>query len=644
MLRTASIHWENLTPLSKQFNDPYYSTDDPIGEVRHTFTQGINLPDLYSTHNPVIAETGFGSGLNFLITASDWLEKAPSSSTLTFISVEGYPMDLADLSRAHQAFQGLSALSDQLQQQWPGAIPGIHRLSFASGRVRLLLLVGDVLEMLPAQHFTADAWYLDGFAPAKNPAMWTHGVFNEIARLSRPGTRIASFTAAGQVRRDLESAGFSIVRRDGFARKRHCIHGFLGHNTGHQTESLPPWQRLPAPVSPLARPTSVAVIGAGIAGRTLTKRLKETGFDVTLIAGSHSSHRAGSLIPRALIAPRLVRGSDSYSRFWAQAYVDAIRELEYLDNGNLWKGARGLIFRYRTKSEDSLQALEKSLAWPADWITWRSADDLGEPEAALEFPKSGAIDPLQLFQLLGQSIDIDADISRIRKVDNQWALFNDRNRLVFQSDIVVITCGAGSPALLEQPTGLRKASGSLLSLTPPVNIRQAVLHDGYLTAEDESGVVIAGASIQREDENNVVTSNQVADDILERLSPYLGPVSRHSPGTNLTMWSGGRCDTMDHLPLAGPVQDDTAFERDYKNLFHGVRSNTLPEPTWKTGLYTLTGLGARGFQAAFLLADHLAAMIGGLPLPLDQRTTADLMPSRYQIRSLKRNPPGSNQV
>ena len=640
MTGSPSIRWQQNTPVSTAFDDPYYSLVNPCAEVEHTFLNGVNLTALAKSEHLVIAETGFGTGLNFLLAVDHWLRHADSTSTLTFISVEAFPLAKTDLSKAHAGVTRLPDMHKALQAQWPGPLPGIHRLSFLHNRVRLLLLFGDVLTMLKDQQFVADAWFLDGFAPAKNPKMWSDEVFTEITRLSGPSTRLASFTAAGNVRRGLQSVGFQVDRRAGYGSKRHCIEATLTSSAFNREVKIP-WLRLPKPESSGRRP-SIAIIGAGIAGRTLARRLKQQQFDVTTIAGPGSKAFSGSLLPRALIAPRLVRGADAYAQFWAQAYSDAICELDRLDDGYLWQGERGLLFRFREADQKNLRGLKASTAWPDEWMEFQAAEH-DKHDDALFFPKSGAIDPAHLFRLLGEQINIHADIHQLRQTQDGWELIDDNKRIVCQADIVIIAAGTGSSTLLERPDGLRNGSGQLISLCPADPPKQAVLHDGYLTTADQTGRVIAGATITRANAmQKPQTSEQASTEILSRLSDYLGPVNPGLKELDLAAWAGGRCDTVDHLPMAGPVQNHKAFNEDYRNLFHGVRLATLPDPKWLSGLYAMTGLGARGFQAAFLLADHVTAMISGQPLPLGQSVTADLLPCRFQIRKLKKTRPSND--
>jgi len=176
-----------------------------------------------------IAETGFGTGLNFLSTWQLWSELAPSDSCLHFISVEKYPLTLNDISLALAYWPTLAEYSQQLLAQYQQLSPGIHQLSFADGKVTLNLLIGDVAEMLPQMTISIDAWFLDGFSPAKNPDMWSATLFQNMARLSHPLTTFATFTSAGDVRRGLQAVGFQVKKLAGFGKKREMLRGhFVG--------------------------------------------------------------------------------------------------------------------------------------------------------------------------------------------------------------------------------------------------------------------------------------------------------------------------------------------------------------------------------------------------------------------------------
>ena len=229
-MQYARIKWLNNQPYSTDFNDFYFSYDDGLKETQYVYIDKNNLVERFKNANTstfTIVETGFGSGLNFLAVADCWLEHAPESAKLQFISIEKYPINLADLTQSHALWPQFSDISQELIQQYQTLKPDCNNFSLAAGRVELNLWACDVTEALSAINQTANAWFLDGFAPAKNQEMWTQEVFEHIARLSHLGTSFATFTSASHVRRGLQVAGFDCFKHKGFGRKREMLSGIF---------------------------------------------------------------------------------------------------------------------------------------------------------------------------------------------------------------------------------------------------------------------------------------------------------------------------------------------------------------------------------------------------------------------------------
>ncbi|NMM46050.1 FAD-dependent 5-carboxymethylaminomethyl-2-thiouridine(34) oxidoreductase MnmC [Rhodospirillaceae bacterium KN72] len=633
-----AIDWRDGIPYAARFGDLYYSAEDPRGEVQHTFLDGVDFDALCRQPTLTIAETGFGTGLNFLEAWQRWEALASPDAQFTFISVEAFPMSQADLEQAHALFPALADKAAQLRRQWPGFIRGSHLISLSEGRIRLILLIGEAEKMFAARDFTADAWFLDGFAPAQNPDMWRDAVFHQIARLSRPGTKLASFTAAGMVRRGLAEVGFDIVKRPGFGRKRDCIAGTLEIPVDRPA-SKTPWTKLPTP-RPGAR---IAVIGAGIAGRCLGASLINAGFETTVIQGPESRAWAASTLPRALIAPKLIRGDQPYPRFWRQAYLDALRVLDGIAP-DIWCGPRGLIIPAPDQGiRDRQAALKGELAWPTDILrqidSSEAADRLGRAcPGGLFLPGAGILDPSRLLErLVPDTTLLQTDVKMLSRTGGRWSLHDGRNTVVATADVVILACGPGAVELLPEHDagyGLRIGSGQLFQAQGATASGISILHDGYVGSTDASGVFVAGATSEGWQNIGPVPVDPAATDrIQNRLADYLPDFSTES----MNAWTGLRCDTVDHLPLAGPVQNPMAFETAYDGLRHGKPPEAMPDPDYEPGLFCLTGLGARGFQAAFTLADQMTAMLSGNPLPLDRDMTDALLPNRFQIRNLRRN-------
>jgi tRNA 5-methylaminomethyl-2-thiouridine biosynthesis bifunctional protein len=230
----ANIEWRDGQPYACEFQDVYFSTDNGLLETDYVFLQGNGLATHWlkatlQTFN--IAETGFGTGLSFLCAAKYWLEIAPQQAKLHFISVEKYPLNMQDITTALNLWPQLNAVSEPFLAQYESLTNGVQSISLFNNRVQLSLLIGDATECFSQITDKIDAWFLDGFAPAKNPDMWQSALFQQMARLSKPNTTFSTFTSAGGVRRGLINAGFEVSKQTGFGKKREMLTGrFTGIN------------------------------------------------------------------------------------------------------------------------------------------------------------------------------------------------------------------------------------------------------------------------------------------------------------------------------------------------------------------------------------------------------------------------------
>lgn len=224
----ANIEWRDGQPYASEFQDVYFSTDNGLLETDYVFLQGNDLTKRWldaDIQTFTIAETGFGTGLNFLCAVNAWLATSPDSATLHFISTEKYPLSLQDMRKALSFWPQLKAVSDPFLVQYESLTNDAKTITLYDNRVQLSLLIGDATASFSKITSQVDAWFLDGFAPAKNPEMWQPELFQQMARLSKTSTTFATFTSAGDVRRGLINAGFNVTKRTGFGKKREMLIG-----------------------------------------------------------------------------------------------------------------------------------------------------------------------------------------------------------------------------------------------------------------------------------------------------------------------------------------------------------------------------------------------------------------------------------
>ncbi len=617
------LQWlDDGTPVSARFGDVYHSADGRA-ETEHVFLAGIGAPEAWAGRRRfTVAETGFGTGLNFLCLWDLWRRTAAPEARLDYVAVEGFPMDADAMARAHAGFPELSS---ELRAKLPPRRAGFHVLSLDGGRVRLTLLYGEAAAMLAGLEARVDAWFLDGFSPAKNPGMWTADLFHHVARLTRPGGRLATFTAAGAVRRGLQAAGFEMQKRPGYGAKRECLAGTREAAPIHADAQ--PWFRAPEPLEPAAR---VAVVGAGIAGATAARALTGQGFDVTIFEAGAGPASGASGTPAAVLQPRPYVSDDANGWFHAAAYRRAVQLYDGIDGAWL---TRGLLVLGRDADDAARYRKLADGEWlDAEAARVRTGLDVGLPGEW--FADAGTLDTGKICHALCDGIEL-----------RTGAAVSDLARLQGEGFGAVVLAAGHHVRDFQAALGLELFAnrGQVTRARPsPSTAGQVapVTYGGYLTPPDGGGHVI-GSSFMRLDDPDAADwrALQASDDIdnLALLAARLpGLAQGLEPAGDA--WTGLRATTQDRMPFVGALPDRDAYAADYADLRHGTRDREFAPARHHPGLYMLTGLGSRGFLTAPLAADILAAMVAGAPSPQPIDVLHALNPARFLIRHLKRRP------
>ncbi len=381
------------TPRSLQFDDVYFSAHDGPGETIYVFLDGNDLPARWQgVDHFTIAETGFGTGLNFLLAWELFDRTAQKGAFLDFISVEKFPLT-ADFIRS-----GLSPWAQRLEPylsnmlaQYPMQVPGFHRIVF-DNRVALTLVFGDANAVLPEVEASVDAWFLDGFTPAKNPDMWTEGVFAQMARLSHSATTFSTFTAAGFVKRGLMAAGFAVEKKRGFGPKRDML---AGHFDG--------------PKKPRRKPMKKILIhGAGLAGCSAAYALKLYGFDPVLydpngIAAGASGNPVG------IINPRFTAYRSAESDFYTAAFAQSVRTFPNLSDCE-YRRCGSLHLAMDEEKQKRFTHTKEHWQWEDAHMRYldpaQASDVAGVAisKPALYLPDSGRINPRSLCQFYARDV------------------------------------------------------------------------------------------------------------------------------------------------------------------------------------------------------------------------------------------------
>ncbi len=566
---------------SDEFDDIYFSPDDGLAETAHVFLRGNNLPAAWENRqNFTITETGFGTGLNFLSVWKLFEETAAPGAVLDYVSFEKFPLGRDQIAGAlslwGDVFGGRLA---RLVESYPLRVNGFHRVH-VTPRVRLTLIFDDVNDALPQLVVPrgVDAWFLDGFAPAKNPQMWSDILFREMARLSAPGARVASFTAAGQVRRGLAANGFDVTKIRGYGRKRDMtIAVFTGAG-------------IAAPVRDAGR---VAVVGGGLAGTSCAYALKRRGVDVHLFDRDGIAQYASGN-PIGLYNPRFSQFRSAESDFFSSGYA-AMMALN-----SPAQRCGSLHLAGDEDKEKRLRGMMQNWGWHSDHVRFLSASEAGEKAGialdrdCLWLPDSGFVSPGDLCRSYADGVAVSADDYDPRDYD-----------------AVILANGIAAkdhPGLPDLPLHTVRGQISMLAAVQPVAVRANICYGGYLSAQQPGGYV-AGATFQQWRSDTDVTEEDHREIIghLECAVPALAGAFRVTGGR-----ASLRCAAKDRFPVIGAVPESA-------------------------GLYVSTAHGSHGLISTLAGAEYLADLITGSPYSLSAATAAALSPVRVALRARKKD-------
>lgn len=649
-MKNADIQWQHGQPFSTEFDDIYFSREGGLEETEYVFMQQNGLPERWrDTKNFVIAETGFGTGLNFLTTVLHWLKTTDEKACLHYLSLEKFPLSKPDLEQALACWPELESISGQLIENYPPAVKGFHHISLFDHRVVLTLIFGDAEESLPHIHANVDAWYLDGFAPGKNEDMWTAEVFKQIARTGRAATTFSTFTAAGIVRRGLQEVGFDVEKVKGFGNKREMLRGVLTQK--HENKSRTPWFDLPSTEKKPKGRNHAVVVGAGIAGITTACSLVKRGWTVEMIERHEAIAQGGSGNPQGIVMPRISLGGSAEREFYDTAFFKTLRELEQLKQKHPeleWQQGGVLQLASSERIRKQIDRLDCAPEL-AQTLSAKAASEIAGVEVktqALYFPQAGWIDPVQLCKLLlkdaGANISLhtDIEIGSIQYVDGVWELREENQTLITKSDTVILANASVANQFTQTSfLPLDYARGQISIIPSTSNSRKlvcAICHDGYILPES-NGEHVIGASFIRGDDSAEPRSEEDRENISQLRKSLPGLFAEDISIVNSR--AAMRATTTDRLPLIGPVADEKFFTDNYHDLHKGKPAPKYVSARYLDGLYVNAGHGARGLTSAFLAAEVIASQLNEEPLAVSDSTWQALSPSRFKIRQYRK---GSN--
>ena len=652
------------SPRSPLFDDRYHAPYGAFEQAAHVFLGGNGLPGRWQGRDAfTVLETGFGLGNNFLATWAAWRADEQRSARLRFVSLEKHPLRVADLRRA-LATTRQPGLAAQLCAAWPPLTPDLHLLTFEGGRVELLLVLGDATERLRQLVASVDAFYLDGFAPARNPQMWEPGLFKALSRLAAPGATAATWSSARPVRDGLRLAGFEWRATNGVGGKRDITLASY------------------APRAPLRKPAArtgdagvrrVAIVGGGLAGAACAHALAREGLQCTVF-DRHAQPAGGASGNVAGLFHGVFHADDGFHarahRAAALAAAPAYARARAAGVAGRGDGLLRLVPEH-VDSQPLADLLARS-GLPPEYLQAWSAGQVqaagGPGCAAWFYPAAGWIAPAELVRWWlaadGVAWRGNAGIARLERRDDGWHLFDVAGAPLMVADAVVIANAGAATTLGSRATAARgRALAADTRWIPPlgstrgqVSIVSAsakglrapprpIAGSGYaLTLAD--GSVLCGATSDADDPDTDVRLADHAHN-LRQLAAVTG--SRlQAPDAEWLATAGDdahlaaalvargqlhgrvgwRATAGDRLPLVGavplqPADSDTRLPDQPRNW------PRVP------GLFVASGLGSRGLTWAPLVGRLMAAWIIDAPYPLPGDLVDALDPARFATRKVR---------
>lgn len=602
---SEAVEWgDDGTPRNPRYDDRYRSASGALAQARHVFLDGCGLPAAWAGKRQWrVLETGFGLALNFLAVWHAWRADPARCGLLHFASIEAHPVSAPDLLRAAAMEPELAPLAAELASRWTGLTPGFHRFAFDDGRVLLTVCVAEVGSAVRELDFAADSVFLDGFEPQRNPAMWELGTLKGIARLCRQDTLLATWTVAGQVRRDLATCGFQVEKVAGLPPKRECLRARLA----------PHWQVKGMRAQEAAPPAHCVVVGAGLAGAALASSLARRGWEVTVLDAAEAPAAGASALPAGLLAPHQSPDDNMLSRLsraGARITLQACAALEADD----WQATGAL--EHRLDDMRPLPGVEELEAWSAAATQPQlRAARLPDGTAAWWHATAAWVRPAALVRhWLAQPGIVFRGGCAVQGMERHgagWRVLGVDGELLAEAPLVAVAAAYTSGSLLAGRITTHPVRGQVswalhdaraVALPPfPVNG-----HGHFLprVATAEGPAWFSGSTYGRGDSDiHPRLEDQAANrQRLRELVPQVAEaLSAAFDEGRVRAWSGVRCTSADRRPLVGKIAD---------------------------GLWVSTAMGSRGLSFAALCAELIAARLHGEPLPLERKLAQALDVSR----------------
>lgn len=621
-MKQANIKWENNTPISKSFNEGYFSSSGGLEESSHVFINGNNLPQAWKNSDVfTIAESGFGTGLNFL-NVWDLYEKSKNKpKDLYFISVEKEPLGLNDLKKANSFYPSLSKYAKKLQNLYPPLNQGVHYLEF--GQVKLILCFGDIKQMFSNMNFRANVWFLDGFSPAKNPDMWDIKTLSIVKNLSLESSTLSTFSVAKNLRDNLISLGYEVEKKEGFGKKRHMLFAMLKQNS---IVTKKPWFYPPKS----SNKKNAIILGAGIAGSCLAYKLAKRGWKIDILDKFEKAGQGASGNHCGVVAPLITKPNVDLGRMYESSYLQALKFYgEILEDEGGFFGVKHYAYDKNYQQRWSIWNQMQNSIFSC------KKDEIGN---YFEIFNGGFVQPYKICQKLinlSENISFHGlhEVKNYIHEDNKYKVIT-QNKKEFKASVLIIALGVDSAKFLPNHTlCTQNIRGQVTFLPKSIDTKVPLCANGYICPFIE-GKQLIGATYIKDD--SCLSVRQKDHEVnLNSIKEFLPKIDINPK--ELDGRVSFRCSSSDRFPIIGAVYDEEFYKQEYKALpWKKHNPHIFKKGVYLPNLFISTAHGSRGLTSAVLGANIITSMLENLPIPIENDIFYALHPARFTIRRLQR--------
>lgn len=621
---------------SKIYNDIYWSKEGGLEEKNYVFIEANQLKKRWAAkENFTIFELGFGAGLNFFATKIAW-ENSQTQGFLHYISTELHPIPKDTLREILIEFEELENHSLEFLEQYPENFFNIHRLEFKNSKIFLTLWIGNALDALKKLYFYADAFFLDGFSPPKNPEMWSKEIFSQMKFHSKEFSTFSTYSVAKVIKENAIENGFEIQTQKGFGTKKEMLLGKLKQSSSQNLVK----KYFPMPIYNKAL-HKISIIGAGLSGLWLgysftlrNKKVTIIDEDITLSKNA-SSNPLGYFFPKLTKNPTLASELSLLGTTFTSYRISTLNK-EFSETIGENTGVY-LCFSNLKEKEDFESAIQSHNINP-DLIEEKQVCILGEKKTVLHFKLGGYFKPFYFSQSMRNSLKSQGVEfllgKKIQKLsyNGTWKLW-DHKGLFLETEILILANSFGILDFEQSQLPFQKIRGQICFLPNEFKYQEKapfILEDTYLISINE--VQILGATFNPYD-SNPFESPEHNELLLSRLRNSISNLPFYN-GKNLSSKVGFRANSKDRLPVFGSLPIIEEYKKDYKNFQKGHNEKNYPFGKTYPNLYILAGMGSKGISYSSILAESLVALICGEAPPVPISILEGLHPARFIMRDI----------